>query len=217
KFSGKPLGQVKVGDRVARRLPKETGIENPPKNPPKTEPKKEPPKDGPAKVAPASGVTLAPRVPPAEPRTARPFAPVAAAIDRELNKRLAEAKIPASPQADDAEFLRRVYLDITGRIPTYERTVAFLDSKDPDRRAKLIDELLASPVYGQHFGTIWNNRIVPRDPSNPKVKTGTLTTWLTEQFNRNRGWNQIVYDLLTAEGELAQNPQTGFIMANSEN
>src|SRR6478672_4041776 len=63
-------------------------------------------------------------------------------IDQLLQVRLDEAKIPASPLADDAEFLRRVYLDITGRIPTSEQAMAFLNSKDTDKRAKLIDDLL---------------------------------------------------------------------------
>ena len=69
---------------------------------------------------------------PKEPaKPARDPAPTAAIIDAEVDRHLATAKIPASPQADDAEFLRRVYLDLTGRIPTHQQTVDFLDSKDP--------------------------------------------------------------------------------------
>src|SRR5262249_2503604 len=71
-------------------------------------------------------------------------------IDQFIQQRLDQAKIPASPQADDAEFLRRAYLDITGRIPTYEQTTTFLASKDADKRTKLIDELLSRPEYGLH-------------------------------------------------------------------
>src|SRR5262245_50549093 len=81
-------------------------------------------------------------------------------IDREIQQRLEAARLKPSGPADDAEFLRRVFLDITGRIPTAERTAAFLDSADPDKRRKLIDELLANPLYGQHFATIWTNLIV---------------------------------------------------------
>src|SRR5688572_28071948 len=76
--------------------------------------------------------------------------PVSQLIDREIGKRLQEAKIPPSSLADDAEFLRRVYLDLNGRIPTADKAKAFLDSKDPEKRRKLIDELLASPMYGNH-------------------------------------------------------------------
>src|SRR5262245_58679861 len=83
-------------------------------------------------------------------------------IDQAIQQRLDETKVPASPRADDAEFLRRVYLDITGRIPTYDQTVAFLDSKEPDKRAKLIDELLARNDYGWNFGNYWRELIVDR-------------------------------------------------------
>src|SRR5687767_13137589 len=101
-----------------------------------------------------------------EQKAARDPAAVAAAIDRELDWRLAQEKIPASPVASDAEFLRRAYLDITGRVPTAEQAVAFLDSKAPGKRPKLIDELLAGPNYGTHFGTIWSDLIVKRDDNN---------------------------------------------------
>jgi hypothetical protein len=63
-------------------------------------------------------------------------------IDNEIAKRLQARKIPASPVADDAEFHRRVTLDLTGQIPSYERTITFLADRDPRRRVKLIDELL---------------------------------------------------------------------------
>jgi hypothetical protein len=185
---------------------------------PKPEKKEIKPPDGDKKV-----VTPTPEPPqtketpkPPPPVGDRDPGPVAAAIDREIEKRLAEAKIAASPAADDAEFLRRVYLDLVGRIPTAEKAVAFLDSKDPDKRARLIDELLASPDYGQHFAEVWRNRLAPRDPANGKAMRDTLTPWLAEQFNRNRGWGEIVHDLLTAEGDINQNPQIGFLLANSE-
>ncbi len=142
---------------------------------------------------------------------------VAAAIDRAIDGRLAAANVPASPPADDTEFLRRAALDLTGRIPTLERTLAFLDDKDPKKRQRLIDELLAAREYGQHFGTVWRNRLAPPNPVNNKPQRDVFTPWLADQLNRNRGWHQIVSDLLTAEGDIAKNPQSAFIIANSEN
>jgi hypothetical protein len=144
-------------------------------------------------------------------------ATVAAEIDREVDRRLAEARVPASPPADDAEFLRRAALDITGRIPTLERTVAFLDSRDTDKRRKFIDELLASADYGRHFATLWRNRLAPASSAKGKYQIDRFSPWLAEQFNRNRGWDRVVHDLLTMEGEIARNPQSAFLMANSEN
>jgi hypothetical protein len=142
---------------------------------------------------------------------------VAAAIDREIDRRLAEARVPASPPADDAEFLRRVTLDLTGRIPTLERTLAFLDDGDPKKRQKKIDELLASRDYRQHFATVWRNRLAPPNPVNNKPQRDTFTPWLADQLNRGRGWHEVVADLLTVEGDIAKNPQSAFVMANAEN
>jgi hypothetical protein len=147
---------------------------------------------------------------------ARVFAPITAAIDRELDKHLAQAGVPASPRCDDAEFLRRVSLDITGRIPTLGRTTAFLDSSEPDKRRKLIDELLSTQQFGQHFGTIWRNLLAPPDPTTTKAQPDRFSPWLAEQFNHNRGWDKIVYELLTIEGDVNRTPQMAFLMANSE-
>jgi hypothetical protein len=146
----------------------------------------------------------------------RDAAPVSAAIDRELNKRLAQEKILASPAASDAEFVRRVYVDITGRIPTAEQAAAFLDSKDPDKRRKLIDELLASPHYGTHFGIIWSDLIVKRDDANRVLDTASFKKWLATSFNENRGWDKIVRDLLTSSGTLEENPAAMFFVANRD-
>lgn len=142
--------------------------------------------------------------------------PVTADIDCEIDQRLAESKIPASPPADDAEFLRRACLDITGRIPTFAATRRFLDSNDPAKRQKLIDELLSSPDFGQHFGTIWKRLIVPRQVGTAKPQVDKVTPWLADEFSRNRGWNEIVYELLTTDANLARDPQACFLAAGSE-
>lgn len=161
-----------------------------------------------------------PKKPKEPPRPVRDPAATAAVIDTEIDRHLATIKVPASPQADDAEFLRRVTLDLTGRIPTYQQTVAFLDNQDPAKRRKLIDELLDSPEYGEHFATIWRNLLVGRE-LNLTGKGGggndAFRPWLAEQFNDNRGWNAIVADLLTAEGTPRDNPATAFLITNGEN
>jgi hypothetical protein len=143
---------------------------------------------------------------------------VARAVDAELDRRLAAAGVPASPLADDAEFLRRASLDITGRIPTYEQTVAFLDSKDPYKRSRLIDELLASPQYGRHFANVWCDLLVKRDfDNNRNLRTEPFVRWLAERFNQNEKWDRIVSSLLTPEGSDENNPATFFFLANQDN
>jgi hypothetical protein len=217
---GKPVEKPK-GDKPIEKPKGEKPREGKPKgDKPKDEkPVKEPKGDKPGKVKTGAAdkklenpipLPVVPARPPRDP------APIAAAIDAEVDRLLKEERIPASPRADDAEFLRRACLDITGRIPTRRRAAAFLDSKDPDKRAKLIDELLASPDYGRHFATLWRNRIVTDDGG---VKKGRdiFSPWLADQLNANRGWNAIVADLLTAEGPISNNPQSAFLLANAEN
>jgi hypothetical protein len=149
----------------------------------------------------------------ASPRNVKP---VAAKIDQEIGKRLEEAKIKPSALSDDAEFLRRVYLDITGHVPAAERAAAFLDSKDSDKRAKLIDELLAKPEYGRHLAIIWRTMLVKRDETNRFLNARGFEDWLAGQFNSNEGWDEIVYAILTAEGETDKNPAAVFYQANRE-
>ncbi|MBL8792355.1 MAG: DUF1553 domain-containing protein [Planctomycetia bacterium] len=149
---------------------------------------------------------------PAPQRAVRQPAAVAALIDREIDKQLAEAKIPASPPADDAEFLRRACLDITGRLPAPEKVIAFLDSQEPDKRRRLLDDLLNSSDYGQHFATLWRDRVAPGMTLDANLKNG-LQQWLAGRFNENAGWDRVVAELLTAEA----GPPTAFVLAQSDN
>lgn len=144
-------------------------------------------------------------------------AKAAAAVDRVLDERLCSTAVPSSPRADDAEFLRRATLDIIGRIPSREETIAYLASEDPDKRRHLVDDLLERPSYGEFLATIWRENIAPPDTSSAKQSKDSFTPWLAEQFNGSRGWDEIVSDLLTVEGRIRDTPQAAFVQANSEN
>lgn len=146
-------------------------------------------------------------------RDARPFA---AEIDRWVDAGLAKAKLTAAPVIGDGEFLRRTALDLIGRIPTEEEVNAFLANTDPDKRQRWINDLLASPAYGEHFATIWRELMVPRDMALKKAVRDPFPPWLAAQFNANRGWDVIVRVMLTAEGRMREHPEAGFILANSE-
>jgi Protein of unknown function (DUF1549)/Protein of unknown function (DUF1553) len=158
---------------------------------------------------------LLPGIPQAAEKSSRSARTVAAEIDRHITARLADAKIPASGLADDAEFCRRLCIDITGKIPTADRAAAFIDSTDPDKRAKLIDELLASPEYGRHFATIWTNLITANGDPDARPATKPFATWLAAELNQGRGWDKLVSEMLTAQGTGAANPATFFTNANA--
>ena len=142
-------------------------------------------------------------------------AALAHVIDSAVDQRLAAEKVKASPQADDAEFLRRVYLDLAGRIPPADKAAAFLDSNDPAKRAKLIDELLASDDYGKHMADVWKDLLVKRNSDNRTVTFDPLVDWLTKDFNQNTPWDQMVRDLMTAEGPQDENGAVTYFLANN--
>lgn len=147
-------------------------------------------------------------------RLAKPIdaAPLTKRIDEEINKKLAAEKIPVSPRADDAEFIRRVYLDLIGVIPPADKAAAFIDSKEPNKRAKLIDELLASPAFGKHMADLWDNLLFQRVNDNRAVRVDPLSKWLEEHFNQGDSWDQIVGGLLTATGTQEDNGAVTYMM-----
>jgi hypothetical protein len=141
--------------------------------------------------------------------------PFARRIDEAIDARLRTENVAASPRCDDAEFLRRVYLDLTGHIPSAEQAVAFLDSRAADKRAKLIDELLASADYGKHQADIWQALLMPRTSDNRFLPFNKMTAWLETRFNNNVPWDRLVRDILTAEGDLEKNGAVVYYLANA--
>src|SRR5262245_51862124 len=87
-------------------------------------------------------------------------AALAAEIDRHVEARLASERVRPADPADDAEFLRRVYLDLHGVVPTPEEAARFLADTRPDKRARLVDALLADPRYGEYLGDVWQGYLV---------------------------------------------------------
>ena len=128
-------------------------------------------------------------------------APLRQLIDTELRAGWDKQKLKPSPVATDAEFLRRVYLDLTGVIPTHDQARAFLDDKSPDKRAKLIDALIASPLYARHQADVWDLVLVGRNPPEDRVrKRDGFQRFLKDQFAKNTPYDKLVASLLRAEG-----------------
>jgi len=147
------------------------------------------------------------RVPP-KPRTAKVLAEF---IDREIDRRLADAKVPASPAADDGEFQRRVWLDVVGRIPARAEAAAFLGDTTPDKRERLIDALLARPESRSEKARALLLRVAVANGANEDLKpnhTAAFYAWLTDGFNKNRRWDELVREMITAEGE---SPPVAFV------
>ena len=142
---------------------------------------------------------------------------VAGAIDKHIDGFLATAGLKPAAIADEAAFLRRVTLDLSGRVPTAEEATTFLDSKDPERRAKLIDQLLARPEFGTQFGRTWRDWICPPElPSNgnagtqPYGEARAFGDWIGKKLTEGASWAQITREILTVKGAIGKNPQVIF-------
>ena len=156
-----------------------------------------------------AAVSLAPAAMPVEELRAR-----AAQIDKLVTENLAKQKLAPNAPASDDIFVRRVYLDIAGRIPTMKETTDFLASGDTDKRAKLIDELLASDAYVQNFFNYWadilrlKSQMVGGGQSLPAGLA--YARWLKESLRDNKPFDAMVRELLTADGKTYENGAVGF-------
>jgi hypothetical protein len=136
-------------------------------------------------------------------------------IVRRIDELLAEgwqaAGVEPAPSADDSEFIRRAYLDFTGVIPRIAEVREFIDDDAPDKRARLVDQLLQSPRYATHMATTWRNRILPTgvDSERPREALG-LQKWLRTRFAENLRYDRIVGGLLLATGENELGPALYF-------
>jgi len=128
-------------------------------------------------------------------------------IDEEIFKKLSLLGLPPSSLSDDESFIRRVTIDVTGRLPSPQETADFLASKAPDKRAKKIDQLLESPDYAAYFAQKWS-AILRNKRTKDTYQRGTYAfhDWLREALQENKPYNQLVTEVVTASGEVGGNP-----------
>jgi hypothetical protein len=139
-------------------------------------------------------------------------AALARLIDGHVQARLSAGRLAPAVAADDAEFVRRVHLDLHGRVPSAERARRFLDDRDPEERLHLIKELLASPRYGEHFADLWRGRLLSPLANEHRMQTDRFAAWLAGRLNDNDGWDRLTIDLLTATGKLDDNPAVTWLI-----
>src|SRR5262245_9438592 len=135
-----------------------------------------------------------------EPRRAASPAETAARVDDMLIRDLgAGAKIPAA--IDDTAFLRRVSLDLTGKLPDRDAMHRFVTDSTRDKRAKIIDQLLRCDAYAVNWGRYWRDAVTYHTPASANyLRWKLFDDWWTEQVRRNRPWNEVVTALVTASG-----------------
>ncbi len=128
--------------------------------------------------------------------------PRANLIDDELFKRLQALHVPPSERASDAVFLRRVSLDLIGQQPTPDEIRGYLADHHPDKRAKLVDQLLARPEFVL-FWRIKLGDLLQISPQRQGPSAYRYQAWLDQRLKQNEPWNKVVRTLLTAVGDPA--------------
>jgi len=150
-------------------------------------------------------------------RSADRQAAIAAArqIDMHVHRVLQQADIEPNAPLTDEQFLRRVYLDVIGRIPTHAEARAFLDSTHSDKRARLIDDLLDSEGYVSNFYNYYADILRIQTRLNNNVPGEPYIDWLKTALRENRHWDDMVRELITAEGYIWENGAAGYYLRDA--
>ena len=137
-----------------------------------------------------------------------------ARADQRLAERWTAAGIEPAPQSSDAEFLRRAHLDLCGTIPSVAEVRDFLASTDPEKRARMIARLLDQPDHATHLADIWTAFLLPGDIEQQRMGgVRGFQYWLRNQFVRNRRYDNVVAELLVAQGRTDRNGEALFYTA----
>lgn len=159
-----------------------------------------------------NGSTRKPK-PPAKPRGSATLQP--AELDALILKELTATKAEVSEPTSDEQFIRRVYIDVIGRLPEPGAIREFVASRLRNKRALLIDTLLTHHDFGQNWARYWRDVVSYRSPNenDRQVNYPAFEKWLAEQFAANKPWDKIATEIITATGPTDENGAAVFAVA----
>lgn len=131
-------------------------------------------------------------------------------IDEQVLAKLQALRVPPSPRASDAEFLRRAYLDTIGTLPTEGEARAFLADTSADKRDRLIDTLLSRPEFIDYWTYRWSDLLLLSGERLRPKAIETYYAWIRERVAANQPWDQFVKELVTATGSTHENGGANF-------
>jgi hypothetical protein len=134
--------------------------------------------------------------------------PLRQIINSEVRAAWQKENLTSAGPADDAAFLRRIYLDLCGTIPSADEAAAFLKETAADKRAQLIDKLFDDPRYALHQAIVWDQILFGRHPPDAELvnRRDAFQKWLRDRFTRNEPYDRWVRELLMAEGPTYEGP-----------
>jgi len=127
-------------------------------------------------------------------------------IDELIRQGWQENELRPSPPATDPQWCRRVFLDVIGRVPTVEELDAYTSNPAPTKRRELVEKLLGSEYieeYARHWTTIWTNTLIGRTGGRQRrslTNRGALEAFLHDWLQKNKPYDQLAYELITASG-----------------
>ena len=137
-------------------------------------------------------------------------------VDDSVNTKLKALRIEPSELSDDAEFVRRAFLDTIGTLPTPIEARAFLADGAKDKRAKLADHLLNRPEFTDYWALQLSDLLQNRKERDHDVRgtkgVRSFHSWIREQVASNRPWNELVYDVMTSQGPASESPAIGYFI-----
>lgn len=125
----------------------------------------------------------------------------ATAVDAVFQKSWKDEAVTSAPLADDSEFLRRVYLDLAGRIPSVAEQREFIDSKANNKRSVVVEEILDSPAFVRNFTTVLRSALIPQANDQPQFRglIPGFEAWLWEHLSKDTPYDEIIRSIITAE------------------
>jgi hypothetical protein len=135
-------------------------------------------------------------------------------VDRLGMQKLADLGLPASLRCSDSDFLRRASLDVTGQMPSPDETRAFLADRDPNKRDKLIDTLLARPEYVDFWTLKWADILRCSRTFLSAKGMYAYNNWIRQSVAENRPWDQFAGDLLLAQGSVFKDGAANYYKAS---
>jgi hypothetical protein len=140
---------------------------------------------------------------------------VAVEVDRLLSSHLEKNGTPLADSTSDEDFLRRVTLDLAGTLPSPAEITLFGLNPDPDKRAKLVDQLLSEGDFARNWSRYWRDVIFSRATDmRARLAQPAFEQWMTQQLQQNRKWDEIVTELITATGDVREVGQTALVFSH---
>ena len=137
-------------------------------------------------------------------------------IDAMVDANYAKYKTTPNAMTTDEQFVRRIYLAIAGTIPTVKQVKQFVANSDSQKRSKLIDTLLSHEGYSSNFYNYWSDILRLKDDRlTNNVPGKPYCEWVKECLETNKPYDKFVYEMLTADGKIWENPASGYILRDS--